>query len=109
MLFANYIYWVFLKHSRAFNFFFLYSICHQNEKKFAQYSLSAGRFSRPLPYKSPPPPPPPTLSSDTSWHVVYFVLEDTNKQTVRSYQNKWFHKSTFSAETGPSETLLGRG
>ena len=53
--------------------------------------------------------PPPTLSSDTSWHVVYFVLEDTNKQTVRSYQNKWFHKSTFSAETGPSETLLGRG
>ena len=39
----------------------------------------------------------------------YFVLEDTNKQTVRSYQNKWFHKSTVPAGIEPSETLLGRG
>ena len=70
----------FLKHSMAFNFFFLYSICHQNEKKFAQYSLSAGRFSRPLPYKPPPPPPLLYLVILAGmWCILSWKIQ-TNKQ-----------------------------
>ena len=83
----------------AFNFFFYIQFVIKMRKSLPSILCMQGVFLGPS----------LTLSSDTSWHVDYFVLEDTNKQTVRSYQNKWFHKSTFSAETGPSETLLGRG
>ena len=32
-----------------------------------------------------------------------------NDFCLRSYQNKWFHKSAVSAGFEPSETLLGQG
>ena len=61
---------------------------------------------------------------NTKWHLNFFQIQfviktcnslpsilclHTNKQTVRSYQNKWFHKATVSAGIEPSETLLGQG
>ena len=63
-----------------------------------------GVFQVPSLINSPLPPILMVLAG-----IWYFVLEDTNKQTVRSYQNKWFHKATVSAGIEPSETLLGRG
>ena len=41
--------------------------------------------------------------------ACWIFLEDTNKQTVGTYQNKGFHKSTISAKYEPSKTFLGRG
>ena len=68
-------------------------------------------------------PPSPPLSPEPITNSCTFEIERggglvqiipglglyTNKQSVRTYLNNSFHKSTISAKTERLETLLGQG